>query len=95
MNNELNKLEKFIDDLIEQQENLKTKLKESKTEVERLKIENSELRAMLQSQSVRVDALLKKLENSLKGVRKYERGVQSETNRDIRIGESEIQIHNH
>jgi len=95
VNNELNKLEKFIDDLIEQQENLKTKLKESKTEVERLKIENSELRAMLQSQSVRVDALLKKLENSLKGVRKYERGVQSETNRDIRIGESEIQIHNH
>lgn len=95
MNDELNKLEGFIDDLLKQQENLKNKLQESKTEVERLKVENSELRAMLQSQSVRVDALLKKLENSLKSAQKHERGVQSETNRNIRIGESEVQVHDY
>ncbi len=66
MDDEFDKLEGFIDDLLRQQENLEMQLKKSKAKVEKLKIENSELRAMLQSQSVRVDALLKKLENSLK-----------------------------
>jgi len=66
VDDEFDKLEGFIDDLLRQQENLEMQLKKSKAKVEKLKIENSELRAMLQSQSVRVDALLKKLENSLK-----------------------------
>ena len=90
MNDELGKLEVLIDDLLEQQEILKMKFKESETEVERLKTENSELRAMLQSQSARVDALLKKLENSLKSTQKNERGVQNEADRNIRIGEQEV-----
>ena len=94
MNDELSKLESLIEALLERQKKSKKELEESRKEVERLKIENSELRAMLQSQSARVDALLKKLEKSLMSTQKIEGSVQNEKNCDVRVGESEVQIYN-
>ena len=87
MERELDKLEKLVDDLLERQKELEHELRVSKNETERLKHENSELSAMIKSQSTRVDALLRKLELTLEEIQKNERGVHGEANDNIRFRE--------
>lgn len=66
MDSGFNKLEKLIETLIEKNDLLDEELRASEKETERLKNENSELKMMLQTQSARVEALLRKLEETIK-----------------------------
>ncbi len=87
MDNELGRLEKIIDDFLERQKELEDELKASKNEIDRLKLENLDLSAMVKSQNTRIDALLKKLESTLEETQKNGRGVHDEANGNIRFGE--------
>ncbi len=76
-------LEEKINDLLLKNQRAQEKLKKCEMEVEKLKKENLELTSMIETQSVRVDALLKKLEEALKDKQKNERGVLDEKNGDL------------
>ncbi|WP_036223132.1 hypothetical protein [Mesoaciditoga lauensis] len=66
MGEEFDLLEEKINAILKKNKEMRQKLKEYEEELSRLKEENSELSSMLETQSVRVDALLKKLEEALK-----------------------------
>ncbi len=76
----LDLLEEKINALVEKHKKDLQNLKECEKENVQLKKENLELKSMLETQSVRVDALLKKLEETLKDRQKSERGVPGEKN---------------
>jgi|UniRef100_A0A7V3REZ7 predicted nucleic acid-binding Zn-ribbon protein len=61
----LRKLEDLIDSLVRERDRLFDDLKKSGAEVERLKDENVELKTLIHEQSVRVEALMKKLEQKV------------------------------
>ncbi len=79
----LSLLEEKISALVEKHKKTLQNLKECEKENVQLKKENLELKSMLETQSVRVDALLKKLEETLKDRQKSERGVPGEKNRNF------------
>ncbi len=63
MDDILKKLEELIDGLLEEREQLKKNIEKSNSEIEILRNENVDLKEMLKEQSVRVEILMKKLEN--------------------------------
>ncbi len=61
----LRKLENLIDEIIDERNDLREELKRSNVEIERLKNENVDLKVLIHEQSVRVEALMKKLEQTV------------------------------
>jgi predicted nuclease with TOPRIM domain len=59
----LKKLENLVDGLLEEREKLVKNIEKFNSEIEALRNENVELKEMLREQSVRVEILMKKLEN--------------------------------
>ncbi len=59
------KLEEAVDQLLSERENLFKDIQNLNFEIESLKAENNELKEMLNAQSVRVEVLIKKLQNIL------------------------------
>ncbi len=82
MNNVFEALEEKVLNLLRKLEELRSEVQKCDEERRRLETENADLRAMLKSQSVRVEALVKKLEEALKNS-KNERGVRDEKNGDF------------
>lgn len=58
-----NKLEELVDGLLEERKLLTKEIEKSNAEIETIKNENIELKEMLKAQSVRVEVLMKKLQN--------------------------------
>lgn len=63
MDDILKKLENLVDGLLEEREKLVKNIEKFNSEIEVLRNENVELKEMLREQSVRVEILMKKLEN--------------------------------
>ncbi|MCL4407450.1 MAG: hypothetical protein M1542_02715 [Thermotogae bacterium] len=63
MDDILKKLENLVDGLLEEREKLVKNIEKFNSEIEALRNENVELKEMLREQSVRVEILMKKLEN--------------------------------
>jgi predicted nucleic acid-binding Zn-ribbon protein len=76
-------LEEKVRVLLNRNRTLEQSLKKCEEESSQLKKENLELKSMLEMQSVRVDALLKKLEEALENRQKKERGVSDEKNGNV------------
>ncbi len=63
MDDILKKLEGLVDKLLEERERLIKDIEKSNSEIEILRNENVDLKEMLKEQSVRVEILMKKLQN--------------------------------
>lgn len=63
MDDILKKLEALVDELLEERKRLIKDIEKSNSEIEFLRSENVDLKEMLKEQSVRVEILIKKLQN--------------------------------
>lgn len=72
------KLEELVDELLEERKSLTKEIEKSNAEIETIKNENIELKEMLKAQSVRVEVLMKKLQNIVNSDKKEK--VEDEKN---------------
>ncbi|HEU24133.1 MAG: hypothetical protein C0176_07135 [Mesoaciditoga sp.] len=76
------KLEEAVDQLLNERENLFKKVQSLNFEVENLKAENNELKEMLNEQSIRVEVLIKKLQDIL-NLNKRESAISDEEDNNL------------